>query len=127
VALVAKSGKPTPPRQGGFQAMMPEGLVDKITKTIRELWSGDVPLCPAFWIFGFTVVLGFKWVMRAMTAYGYSGHQSYLVVGAMSVLYAAFATVSVWRSASKFKGNKALAFVARLGVIVWPSSIFWGP
>ena len=46
--------------------MKREEWVDEITETIQELWAGEVPLRPAFWIYGFAVVLGFKWAMRAM-------------------------------------------------------------
>ena len=107
--------------------MKREEWVDEITETIQELWAGEVPLRPAFWIYGFAVVLGFKWAMRAMAAYGYLNQPVYLAVGAMAIVYSVFAAVSVWRSAAKFEGNRALAYAARVGVIVWPTSIFWGP
>lgn len=94
---------------------------------MRDLWAGEVPLKPAFWMYAFAGVLGIKWVMRWAGKYGYSEGPVYLTLGGLAILYSAFAVVAVWRSASKFDGGKGWAYAARIAVILWPITIFWGP
>jgi hypothetical protein len=96
-------------------------------KTAKELWAGDVPLCPAFWIYGFTVELMFKWAMRWLYSSGHAGDSVFVFVGGLAVVYSAFAMVAIWRSASRFEGHGGWAWAARIGAIVWPMGIFWGP
>lgn len=107
--------------------MKREEWVDEITETIQELWAGEMPLRPVFWIYGFAVLLGFKWAMLGMAAYGYLNRPVYLAVGAMAIVYSVFAAVSVWRSAANFEGNRVLAHAARVGVILMPAYVFWVP
>ncbi len=102
-------------------------LVEKELKTVRELWAGEVPLKPAFWIYAFGVVLGFKWVMRWAWKYGYTEGPVFLALSALAIAYSVFAAVAVWRSAAKFTGEKAWAIAARIAAILWPLTIFWGP
>ncbi len=101
--------------------------MEELFKTAKELWNGEAPLRPTFWIYGFAVVLAFKWAMRAMAAAGYAATPIYVIIGAIAAAYSAFVAVSVWRSAAKFEGNKLWAHAARVGVITWPLSIYWGP
>jgi hypothetical protein len=101
--------------------------VEKELKIVRELWAGEVPLKPAFWIYAFAVELGFKWVMRWAGKYGYSEGPVYLALSALAIAYSVFAGVAVWRSASRFEGGKGWAAAARIAAILWPLTIFWGP
>ncbi len=102
-------------------------MTEDMVKTARQLWAGEVPLCPAFWFYGFTVELIFKWAMRWLHASGHTGDFAFVLVGGLAVVYSAFATVAIWRSASKFEGQEAWAWAARTGAIIWPMGIFWGP
>ena len=80
-----------------------------------------------FWICGFAGALLFKWAMRGLAAGDYAGGKLCFIVGALAAAYSVFAAISAWRSAPKFEEDPCWAWAARVFVIVWPSSIFWGP
>lgn len=101
--------------------------MDEIVKTAKSLWAGEMPLRPAFWIYGFAGVLIIKWVMRALAAGGYAASPLYPAASALAAAYSVFAVVAVWKSAARHEGSAAWAWAARVGVIVWTSTIFWGP
>lgn len=101
--------------------------MDEVLKTAKSLWAGETPLRPAFWIYGFTGVLLFKWTMRALMASDYAETALYPALVALAVAYSVFAAIAVWKSAARFEGDAGWAWAARVGVIVWPSTIFWGP
>jgi hypothetical protein len=104
-----------------------ETSVEKVIDSVRALLSGDVSLKYTFWVYGFAGVLAFKWPMRTIEKYGYDGTLIYLGLSAMAIAYFAFVVIAVWRSASRYSGNKGWAYTARVAVILWPLSIFWGP
>ena len=100
---------------------------EKLMNAIHALMLGEVSLKFVFWVYGFAGVLAFKWPMRVIEKYGYHETPIYLGVSVLAVVYSAFIVVAVWRSASQFNGNKGWAYAARVIVILWSLSIFWGP
>lgn len=101
--------------------------MNNVAKSARALWTGEVPLKSAFWMYAFAGVLGFKWVMRTVEKYGYSEGPVYLTLSVLAIAYSAFVAVAVWQSAARFTGGKGWAISARIAVIFWPLTIFWGP
>ncbi len=113
---------PLDPRDSG-----PGGGVDDFLKTAGALWRGEKPLRQVFWIYGFAVVLLFKWSVRALEDTGYSQNPIYFATAAAAVVYSVFVVIAVWRSAWRFEGEKFWAYAARAAVVLWPMTIFWGP
>ena len=113
---------PSDPRGSG-----PGDGVDDFLKTAGALWRGEMPLRPVFWIYGFGVVLIFKWSVRALADTGYSQNPIYFATAAAAVVYSVFVVIAVWRSAARFEGDKFWAYAARASIVLWPMTIFWGP
>jgi hypothetical protein len=113
---------PSDPRGSG-----PGDVVDDFLKTAGMLWRGEMPLRPVFWIYGFAVVLVFKWSVRALSDTGWSQNPIYFVTVAAAAAYSVFIVIAVWRSAARFEGEKFWAYAARAVIVLWPPTIFWGP
>ena len=101
--------------------------MEKVLQTAKILWAGKMPLRPAFWIYGFTGGLLFKWAMRVLAASDFASSPLYSAMGILAVIYSGFAAIVVWKSASRFEGDAGWAWAARMAVVVWPTTIFWGP
>lgn len=101
--------------------------MDDFLKAAKELWRGGMPLRQVFWIYGFGVVLLFKWSVRALSDTGWSQNPIYFAAVAAAVVYSVFIVIAVWRSALRFEGEKFWAYAARAAIVLWPPTIFWGP
>jgi len=96
---------------------------------VRDLWRGDVPLAKAYWLFGVVVGIGFA-IAFAVIEYQSSGLSEGIgpafIIGLMLsyFVYVIFINIAIWRSASKYKGPKRWAILAKVMVIVsWAALI----
>lgn len=87
---------------------------------LKELWRGDVPLVKTYWIYGVGVSLLLNVALLALTSMLSSVPAVSLplfVLGILSILYTLFIAVGIWRSASKYQGNKVWAVLAKIMVV----------
>jgi len=96
---------------------------------VGDLWRGDVPLVLTYWMYGFVVGVAFA---MAFFAIDYlvtglaEGFGPMFILGLMLVyfVYTAFINVAIWRSASKYRGRKLWAILAKIMVLVsWAALI----
>jgi len=88
---------------------------------LRRLWSGEMPLARAFWVYAalggiavnlvtsalFLALIAAEWPLAALVA-GYG----------VSVPYNVAATVGVWRAADRHDGDRTHADLARLVTLI---------
>ena len=88
---------------------------------LRRLWSGELPLAQAFWVYAafggvavnlvtsvlFLVLVSLDWPFSALVA-GYG----------VSVPYNVVATVGVWRAAGNHTGDRTHADLARFVTLI---------
>jgi hypothetical protein len=88
---------------------------------LRRLWLGELPLDRAFWnwaviggivVNGLTSILFFALIMNGYTVTAFVA--GYL----FSVPYNIVATVGVWRSAGRYRGDRRLADLARIVTVL---------
>ena len=88
---------------------------------IKWLWKGDVPLWQSFWVFGvagsLSLYLGLFLLIPALSLP--------LVFAYVAVIYTylVFVLVAIWRSATKYTGNKVWAYLSKF-VVVAALSVF---
>jgi hypothetical protein len=114
-------------------------------KWIAKLWRGEFDLGKAFWVFGILIPVLWYFVSKfliaallvVMLAFGLSGSSasngplaaSLFVLAAMVVItlaYQVLAGVGIWRSARKFEGDTAYAFLARGVIVLYFAYFVWG-
>lgn len=84
---------------------------------MKKLWSGDVPLSVAYWVYGWLLPMGLAlvFVILGITLVpGSVPAQSFvLVVGCYTVFWG----VGTWRAASKYQGLKLWAVLAKAYIV----------
>ncbi len=93
-----------------------------MTRLVKQLWAGEVPLGSAFWRFAVfygllinAVTTGLLLVLLAKGA-----HLAFVAVAFILPLpYNAFALVAVWRSAERYEGPSTHAELARIVTVIW--------
>ena len=94
-------------------------------KLIQSLWRGDVPLWKTYWLYSFLVTIGANslvifWQKNALKLFLVLGDRSDLIRIAILcslIIYSYFICIAIWRSAAKYTGPKANAWLARIVVI----------
>lgn len=99
------------------------------THLVRALWRGDLSLVKTYWLFGVLVGVCYFMVF-AYIEYQSSGLSEGLgpafIIGLMVsyFLYVMFINIAIWRSASKYRGPKYWAILAKVMVLVsWAALI----
>lgn len=102
---------------------------DPSTPLVKALWRGDVSLVKTYWLFGVLVGVCYFMVF-AYIEYQSSGLSEGLgpafIIGLMVsyFLYVMFINIAIWRSASKYRGPKYWAILAKVMVLVsWAALI----
>jgi len=95
---------------------------DSIRHFLLALWTGQIPLARVFWLHAilygtlanlFSTILTFAALSAgAPAALGIAIHF-------LPLPYNIVASVGVWRSAGRYRGNPAWATLARIFVVVW--------
>lgn len=84
---------------------------------MKNLWSGDVPLSEAYWVYGWLLPMGLAlaFVILGITLVPGSvpARLFVLVVGGYTVLWG----VGTWRAASKYQGLKLWAVLAKAHIL----------
>ena len=86
-------------------------------KTIKALWSGDLPLPIAFWRYGIAwglVINGITTVMTIMTVLANAPVWILVPVHLLPTPYNILVLVGIWRSAARFEGEPKWANLARM-------------
>jgi hypothetical protein len=82
-------------------------FISKIKATIKDLWNGDIPLFKTFWLYHFAAQ-----IVLSLLA-GMIG-----LFGLVSVLWAGFMVKPIFGAASKYKGNKLYALLAKIAAVL---------
>lgn len=117
------------------QQEKPQQLTDRKANFILRLFRGDVSLFITYWLFGVVIGgIGGKLALFALER-NYSelnvipGNRKYFILGAIAILlYSLFVMVAIWRSASKYQGDKVWAYLAKIivvGNLVFIGYSFW--
>lgn len=84
---------------------------------MKNLWSGDVPLSMAYWVYGWLLPMGLAlaFVILGITLVPGSvpARLFVLVIGGYTVLWG----VGTWRAASKYQGLKLWAVLAKAHIV----------
>ena len=76
-----------------------------------RLWTGHVPLRTTYWVWGVGGAL--VWVVLLSLA---PNLLTLMLLGLLQLGYLVFVWVSIWRSAGRYRGNRAWAELARVFV-----------
>jgi len=91
---------------------------------IKSLWRGDISLAKTFWLFGFCVNLLFSaginyfLILNKQALSTSAGYISLWLLIILSLIYAPFIYISIWRSANKYQGLQRYAIGAKILVII---------
>ncbi len=89
---------------------------------VKQLWTGEIPLDRAFWLYAVVYGLLLNLVTH-MAFFALLLNDANLVpvvlAFASSVPYNIFMVVAVWRSADRYRGPKRWAELARVGTVIW--------
>lgn len=97
-----------------------------MTRLVKTLWRGELPLGRAFWeygiAYGLLLNLAFHFLFLALLVN--EARPVLLAVAFLAPLpFNGLVVVAVWRSAGRYQGPKARANLARLGVVVWMAAL----
>lgn len=96
-----------------------------MTRLVRRLWAGEVPLARAFWDYGIIggTVLNALTTIAAMTLLAVGGMEAAaLAVFVLPIPYNLLIVIAVWRSASAYGGRPLWAGIARVAIIAWAAA-----
>jgi hypothetical protein len=101
------------------------------TLYIRPLWKGEIPLWQSFWVFGvvgmITLYLGLNLLSLVFEGPPNArSHFAYAVIalsGVFSLAYLVLVLFGIWRSATRYPGNKVWAYISKF-VVVGVASIY---
>ncbi|MDH3242874.1 MAG: hypothetical protein OEO83_19640 [Alphaproteobacteria bacterium] len=88
---------------------------------LRQLWSGELPLARAFWVYAVLGGVAVNLVTSALFLALIAAEQPLAALAAgygVSVPYNLVALVGVWRAAGRHKGDRAHADLARVITLV---------
>ena len=89
---------------------------------LRELWSGQMPLRRAFWVFGALGGMFFGLMFSYLNWTNEAGVGSpWVILLGLAAYFAYFTVVSVgvWRSANRYNGAMRYSILAKLVVMIW--------
>jgi len=91
-------------------------------RLIKSLWRGEIALWKCFWLFGVVGLLGLSYAQgwfNLSIIKNLPGASVYLIIAfaALSLIYLLIILVSVWRSATRYKGIKIWKYLAKFAVI----------
>ena len=99
------------------------------THLVRDLWRGNVSLAKTYWLFGVVVGVCYA-IVFAYIDYQSSGLSeglgpAFIIALMLSYfLYVIFINIAIWRSASKYRGPRHWAILAKVMVLVsWAALI----
>ncbi len=90
--------------------------------TISNLWNGRSGLAKTYWLWG--VLFSIPWGI-ALSLLTPGSNPAILVVLAFFVYYV-IVHVGIWRAASQYQGFKAWAILAKIAVLITPTSLVLG-
>jgi hypothetical protein len=96
-----------------------------LTRLVRRLWAGEVPLARAFWDYGIIggTALNALTTVASMTLLALRGMEAAaLVVFLLPIPYNVLIVIAVWRSASAYAGRPLWAGIARIAIIAWAAA-----
>lgn len=93
-----------------------------MTRLVKQLWAGEIPLGQAFW--RYAVVYG---LLINSVAHGLffallvkdAALVPVAIAFALPIPYNLLAAVAVWRSADRYQGPKTRAELARIAAVIW--------
>ncbi len=94
----------------------------KVTKLVRRLWFGELPLTEAFWRYAVAYGLALNLVTSFLFLILLMNEASAFVLVPVFVLptpYNVLIVVAVWRSAERYPGPRHWAEYARAVTVVW--------
>ena len=83
---------------------------------IVSLWRGDVPLRKTYWVCG--VLTNLFWIVLIALAEAANMQQVALLLVMLNLIYSVFIIVAIWRSASRYRGNRFWADLARFSIVL---------
>ncbi|MEZ7196630.1 hypothetical protein [Pseudodesulfovibrio karagichevae] len=90
---------------------------------IGRIWRGEEGLGLTFWGYGLGANLLFSMIML-MTLQLRLPIWAFSAVFLFRLVYMVFISVGIWRSAGRYTGNQAWAFLAKLMVIIGYINVF---
>ncbi len=93
-----------------------------MTKLVKHLWAGEVPLRQAFWQYAvvYGLLLNLITTLAFLVLIARDANTALIVLAfASPVPYNVFMVVAIWRSAGRYPGPKTWADLARLGIVIW--------
>ncbi len=94
----------------------------KVTKLVRRLWLGELPLTEAFWRYAVAYGLALNLVTSFLFFFLLMNDTSIFVLVPAFVLptpYNVLIVVAVWRSAERYPGPRHWVGYARTVTLVW--------
>ena len=93
-----------------------------MTRLVKQLWAGEIPLDQAFWryavVYGLLVNLATHALFFALLSRDAS-MVPIAIAFALPIPYNLLAAVAVWRSADRYQGSKTQAELARYAAVIW--------
>ena len=83
----------------------------------KKLFNGDFGLAKTYWVFGVLVGFAFQFALTLLESMG-SPFISIIIFNVINVAYAIVLTVGTWRAATKYKGLKLWAILAKVAIIL---------
>ncbi len=93
-----------------------------MTKFVKHLWAGHLPLGQAFWQYavGYGLLLNLITTLAFLALMAREANTALIVLSfASPVPYNVLMVVAVWRSADRYSGPKTWAHLARVGTVIW--------
>lgn len=87
---------------------------------ISKLWRGDFSLPISYWLFGvlgnavLSIPIGFTAWLNPILAW---------TLAAVTIIYGILVNVGIWRSSTKYQGNKIWAVLAKIAVVLGAASL----
>jgi hypothetical protein len=91
--------------------------IDKAKDSFKSLWNGDIPLCRAYWLY---YVLGGMLIAFLTSILSTLFYEPFIlkILNLITLGYAVFAGIGVWRSATKYSGSELWRYLAYIAVIL---------
>ncbi len=93
-----------------------------MTKLVKHLWAGEVPLKQAVWQYavGYGLLLNIITTLAFLALIARDANTALIVLAfASPVPYNFLVVVAVWRSANRYPGSETWADLARIGTVIW--------
>ncbi len=86
---------------------------------VTALWRGQVPLAKTGWLYG---LIGLLFLIAPLTlvpglGLGPSPRELILALSVVTLLYATFIAVAIWRAAGNYQGRRAWRLLAKGSVL----------